>query len=100
MESGFPKRSCPIKLSHDPEDSAGRLHAVDFRRACLDPRNELAAEFDGIVERIEAAHQNRTDAELVIFQDRTGDLLRRADETRWLPSAPVTRAIGIQSRSS
>src|SRR5262249_31198816 len=68
--------------SRFPRNAPGRLQAIDVARAGLDPRNEFAAKLDRVVERIEAADQHRGDAELVIFEDRARDLLRRADQTR------------------
>ena len=71
------QRCCWQEFSH----SLGRSPLIDFDRACLDPRNELAAELDRVVERVEAADQKRVHPERVVFQDRVGDLLRSADET-------------------
>src|SRR5262249_40746991 len=45
-------------------------------------RNQLAAVFLGVVQRVEAANQERGDAEVVVVEERLGDLLRRADEGR------------------
>src|SRR5438445_10061718 len=42
-------------------------------------RNKLAAIFDGVDQRIEAANEKMTDAEIVIITEHFGDLLRRAD---------------------
>src|SRR5436190_16044356 len=62
--------------------SLRRAPAVDLDRAGLDPRNELAAEFDRVVERVEAANEKRVHPKAVVFEDRIGDLFGRADETR------------------
>ena len=52
------------------------------RRADLgaDQRDQLAAVLDRVVERIEAADQQRGDAEVVVVEQRLGHLLRRADQ--------------------
>src|SRR5689334_20751012 len=50
--------------------SLGGAAAVDLDRAGLEPRNELAAELDRVVERIEAADQERVDAERVVLEHR------------------------------
>src|SRR5579862_4117448 len=63
-------------------DSPGGLQPVDLDGAGFDVWNKLAAEIDGVVERIEAADEKRADAEPIIAQDRLRHLLRGADETR------------------
>ena len=45
-------------------------------------RNQLAAIFDGVDQRIEAADQEVADAEIVIVAEYFGDLLWRADQRR------------------
>ncbi|OJB51270.1 hypothetical protein BGV59_13110 [Burkholderia ubonensis] len=50
----------------------GRAHA----------RNQFAAVVDRVVERIEAADQEGRHAEVVVVEQRVGDLLGRADERR------------------
>src|SRR5262245_9919686 len=62
-------------------DLPRRFQTVDLDRARFDPRNELAAELDRVVERVEAAKEKRIDAQSVVFYDRIGDLLGRSDET-------------------
>ena len=60
----------------------GRLRPVEFRRAGAQARDQLAAEVDRVLVRIEAADQERVDAELVVFEQRARDLLGRADQAR------------------
>src|SRR5215813_1099734 len=62
-------------------DLPRRFQTVDLDRARFDPRNELAAELDRVVERVEAANEKRIDAQSVVFEDRIGNLLGRSDET-------------------
>src|SRR5262249_39932082 len=69
-------RSCGLHM-----DLPRRFQTVDLDRARFDPRNELAAELDRVVERVEAANEKRIDAQSVVFEDRIGDLLGRSDET-------------------
>src|SRR5215813_1518155 len=69
-------RSCGLHM-----DLSRRFQTVDLDRARFDPRNELAAELDRVVERVEAANEKRIDAQSVVFEDRIGDLLGRSDET-------------------
>src|SRR6058998_1481697 len=42
--------------------------------------DQLAPVLDGVVERVEAADQERGHAEIVVVEERLGDLLRRADQ--------------------
>ena len=56
------------------------------RVACGDgaahARNQFAAVVDRVFQRIEAADQERRDAEVVVVEQRVGDLFGRADERR------------------
>ena len=53
---------------------------VDLERACLDERDQVAADCDRVVRILKTAQQERVNAEPVIFQYRRRDLLRRADQ--------------------
>ena len=102
-----PHRDCLSAVLGLPGRTARRaassrcLQPVDLGGAGLDPRNELAAEIDGIVEadRSRGSETSRR---------RAGSIRRIACATcsgvptrhDVLPSAPVARAIGIHSRSS
>ena len=56
-----------------------RLRPIQLRRARAQARDELAAEVDRVLERVEAPDQERVDAELVVLEHGAGDLLGRAD---------------------
>ena len=69
--------------------------AIDLRHSGPDPRNQLAAEIDRIVVRVEAANQKRGDAQPIVLEDRVCDLLRRADQARRV----AERAGGARDRT-
>src|SRR5216683_1169752 len=58
------------------------LRSIELFGACPQARDQLASKIDGVFERIEAADQERMDAELVVFEQGTRDLLGRADQAR------------------
>jgi len=60
-------------------------------------RNQFAAIFDGVDQRIEAADQKVADAEVVIIAEHFGDLLRRSDQAVGVLLAPVSLAISVHS---
>ena len=62
------------------EENLGRPGAVQLGRPGAQPRDQLAAEIDRVLDGIEAPDQERVDAELVVFQYGAGDLLGCADE--------------------
>src|ERR1700730_8234094 len=49
---------------------------------CLNAWDELSPKFNRVVQRVEAANEERVDSKSVVFEDGLGDLFGRADETR------------------
>jgi hypothetical protein len=60
--------------------SLGCLDAVDRDGAGLDAWDEFPPKLHRVVQRLEAADEERVDSKSVVFQERLGDLFGGADE--------------------
>ena len=67
----------------------------EFFRAC-----DQRSIGDRVIERIEAAYQESRDAEIIIIQQRIGNLVHGADQRGAVSGGAGSRAIAVQSRLS
>ena len=77
--------------------------ATESRRAtsCAHQRDQVAAVVDGVVQRVEAADEQRGDADVDVVQQRLRDGLRACRRARsCCRSAPAALAIGVHSARS